>query len=129
MSNASAWQGCLQWCNEDRFDVIAKAEDPNATPAEVTIMLQTLLADRFKLAIHRETKDLVGFALTIGKSGLKLLPAREDERVGAAVDGYKRVFQKIGLAGLASFLKLRRISVLDLTDIKGARFHNRFDAD
>jgi uncharacterized protein (TIGR03435 family) len=114
-------QGCPQWCNEDRFDVIAKAENPEATQAEVTMMLQTLLADRFKLALHRETKDLSGFALVIGKNGHKLQPAREDERVGAALDGYKRIYQKIGMAGLVNSLSQSAgAPVLDLTDLKGA---------
>jgi uncharacterized protein (TIGR03435 family) len=113
-------QGCSQWCNEDKFDVIAKAESPEAGPAEVTVMLQTLLSDRFKLAVHRETKDLSGFALIVGKNGHKLQPAREDERVGAALDGYKRVFQKIGMAGLVNSLSQSAgAPVLDLTDIKG----------
>jgi uncharacterized protein (TIGR03435 family) len=40
-------------------------------------MLQTLLADRFKLALHRETRDLPVYDLTAAKSGLKL-PAPKD---------------------------------------------------
>lgn len=113
-------QGCPQWCNEDKFDVVAKAENPDATQAEVTVMLQSLLADRFKLALRRETKELSGFALVVGKNGHKLQPARDDERVGAAVDGYKRIFQKIGVAGLVNSLSQSAgAPVLDLTDIRG----------
>jgi uncharacterized protein (TIGR03435 family) len=35
-------------------------------------MLQTLLAERFKLAIHRETKELPGLGLTVDKKGLRI---------------------------------------------------------
>ena len=35
-------------------------------------MLATLLADRFRLAMHRETKDIAAYALVIGKNGHKL---------------------------------------------------------
>src|SRR5260370_24437707 len=38
------------------------------------LMLQTLLADRFKLALHRETRELPVYALTLTKGGLKLPP-------------------------------------------------------
>ncbi len=40
-------QGCPRWCDTDLFDVVAKAEDPNVTTAQVEAMLQKLLADRF----------------------------------------------------------------------------------
>jgi uncharacterized protein (TIGR03435 family) len=60
--------GGPSWLETDRFDVIATA--PAATPPEtVRLMLQALLADRFKLVLHKDTKSLPSFALTLGKSG------------------------------------------------------------
>jgi uncharacterized protein (TIGR03435 family) len=44
-------------------------------------MLQTLLADRFKLKLHRESKEMSVYALTIGTSGLKL--QKSDDSCGA----------------------------------------------
>ena len=41
-------------------------------------MLQALLADRFKLTIHRETKELTVYSLVIGKNGLKMQEAKPD---------------------------------------------------
>ena len=41
-------------------------------------MLQSLLADRFKLAIHSESKELPVYALVVGKNGLKLDPPPAD---------------------------------------------------
>jgi uncharacterized protein (TIGR03435 family) len=51
-----------------RFDVIAKL--PADTPrSKVPEMLRSLLADRFKLAIHSETKELPMYGLVVGKNG------------------------------------------------------------
>ena len=66
--------GGPSWLESDRFDVIAKA--PASTPPEtVKLMLQSLLADRFKLVVHKETKPLPSYALTVGKGKPKLKEA------------------------------------------------------
>ena len=44
-------------------------------------MLQSLLADRFRLSLHREMKDLPVYTLTIGKSGAKIRELRADEPI------------------------------------------------
>jgi uncharacterized protein (TIGR03435 family) len=60
--------GGPSWLETDRFDVIASA--PPATSQEtIKLMLQTLLADRFKLAVHTDSKSLPTFALTVGPGG------------------------------------------------------------
>jgi len=55
----------------EKYDVAAKAGHA-AGPDEMRRMLQALLADRFKLAIRRETKEVPVYALTVGKGGAKL---------------------------------------------------------
>ena len=55
----------------DPFVIDAKAEG-TPTARQWRLMLQTLLADRFKLKLHRETKELPVYALVIGKTGSKL---------------------------------------------------------
>ena len=52
----------LNWLNDVTFDIFAKSAAP-ATEAELRNMLQTLLADRFKLAFHRETREIPALAL------------------------------------------------------------------
>jgi uncharacterized protein (TIGR03435 family) len=42
-------------------------------------MLQTLLAERFKVAVHRETKEVAVYALMLAKSGPKLHEVKEDD--------------------------------------------------
>jgi uncharacterized protein (TIGR03435 family) len=63
--------GGPSWLTSARYDVAAKGAE-NATGAEVTSMLQPLLADRFKLSIHRETRELPIYALVVAKNGSKL---------------------------------------------------------
>lgn len=54
--------------NEDRFDIQARAPgDP--TKAEYRLMMQSLLEDRFKLAVHRETQSVPIYALVLAKPG------------------------------------------------------------
>jgi uncharacterized protein (TIGR03435 family) len=50
-------------------------------------MLQSLLEDRFKLKVHRETKELPAYTLTAAKSGFKLPPPKEGDCLGANPDG------------------------------------------
>jgi uncharacterized protein (TIGR03435 family) len=61
------------WVTSDRFDIAAKAEDA-ASPADLGAMLQALLADRFKLAVHRETRQLPIFELLLARSDGALGP-------------------------------------------------------
>src|SRR5262249_25643195 len=65
------------WINSAMYEIQAKAEGP-ATMAELKLMLQDLLADRFKLKLHREKKEMSVYALTRGKNPLKFTPAASD---------------------------------------------------
>lgn len=64
------------WINSERFDVQAKAT-PNTPDSQMRIMVQALLADRFGLQVHRETKESRVFVLTAAKGGMKLHPLKE----------------------------------------------------
>src|SRR5262245_39318937 len=77
----SVWWTGPNWLEFDRFDVFAKV--PNNTPPEtLKLMLQALLADRFKLVVHNDTRPLSGFVLTIGKSKPKLKEADASGKTG-----------------------------------------------
>src|SRR4051794_6394672 len=59
------------WITEGRYDILAKA--PEGTRKEqIPAMLQALLAERFKLEVHREKKEFNVFAIVVGKNGPKL---------------------------------------------------------
>jgi uncharacterized protein (TIGR03435 family) len=66
--------GGPQWVATERFDIIAKAP-PTTPPETVKLMLQTLLADRFKLVLHKDTKTFQSFALMPGKGKTKMKEA------------------------------------------------------
>ncbi len=69
--------GAPGWIDSDPFDITAKADN-----ASVELMygpmLQMLLEDRFGLKIHRATKELPVYSLTMAKSGLKMQPTRPE---------------------------------------------------
>ncbi|HVP00884.1 MAG TPA: TIGR03435 family protein [Bryobacteraceae bacterium] len=60
-----------------RFNIEATMPE-GATEKQVPQMLQALLADRFKLVVHRDSKDQPIYALIVGKGGPKLKPAEPD---------------------------------------------------
>ncbi len=59
------------WINSTRFDIKAKMPS-GATKDDAPLMLQSLLEDRFKMSVRRETKDRQVLALVMGKGGTKL---------------------------------------------------------
>jgi uncharacterized protein (TIGR03435 family) len=63
--------GGPDWLDTERFDITAKADEPVGDHA-LMAMLQTLMAERFKLAIHRETRPIQAYVLEIGRNGSKL---------------------------------------------------------
>jgi uncharacterized protein (TIGR03435 family) len=71
------------WMQHQRFDIAAKMPD-SATAAQLPELLQALLAERFKLAIHRENKEMPVMALVVGKNGVHLEPAAADADAIAA---------------------------------------------
>jgi uncharacterized protein (TIGR03435 family) len=69
------------WINSEIFDIEAKAESPT-TEAQLKLMLQTLLVDRFKLKLHREDREMPVYALVAGKNGVKFPKAPADRDCG-----------------------------------------------
>ena len=63
--------GLPRWARETQFDIVAKAgrDAPNAT---LRLMLQTLLAERFKLVSHQDQKLMPAYVIAVGKDGPKL---------------------------------------------------------
>jgi uncharacterized protein (TIGR03435 family) len=81
--------GGLDWVRKDAFDLQAKMPDdsPDYTTAQfrdgkapqLELMLQALLAERFNLKFHRETKELPVYVLTVVKKGPKLETAKGEK--------------------------------------------------
>lgn len=69
-----------KWVSSDVFEIEARAPISNPTKNQMRLMMQSLLADRFKLAVHFETREAPVLALTLvkpGKTGPKLRPHEE----------------------------------------------------
>ena len=64
------------WMENRRFDVIANVPD-GATRDDVKTMLRNLLADRFKLKLHKESKEVPVYELVVGKGGIKIKEAAQ----------------------------------------------------
>jgi uncharacterized protein (TIGR03435 family) len=119
------------WMDTARYDVVAKASE-KASQDEVRRMMQTLLAERFKLAIHTEQRPTAAYAMTVGKSGSKLQPSEQaavlsQQRCvnGTAKPGHRQVECKhVTAAFLADYLQEMApreltIPVVDQTGITG----------
>ena len=77
LSRSDLVSGGPKWCASDLYDITAKpGGNPYGNGEEVSEMLQSLLAERFKLAIHRESKEVAGYSLVVAADGSKLRPRR-----------------------------------------------------
>ena len=65
--------GGPSWLDLDRFDVSARAPE-GSTPEQAKLMLQALLAERFSLKLHKDSKELPGYGLSAGGGGLRCVP-------------------------------------------------------
>ncbi len=73
------------WLDSDQYDVEAKAGGP-ATKEQLQLMLRALLADRFRLSFHRETKELQVYELVTRKNGPKVRAATAGMNMRQLVD-------------------------------------------
>lgn len=65
------------WLDSDCYEIFAKVPQ-GATRDQIPMMLQALLAERFKMVAHKESRPSTGYALVIDKNGPKLKEAAED---------------------------------------------------
>jgi uncharacterized protein (TIGR03435 family) len=79
-----ALSGLPGWVMTDHYDIQAKP-DPSMTltPESLQQMLQTMLEDRFKLKVRRETKDSPVYALVLGKNGVKMKQSADQTPISA----------------------------------------------
>jgi uncharacterized protein (TIGR03435 family) len=64
------------WISFEKFDIDAKAENLSSARQKLS-MLQALLADRFKLTLHRETRESPVYNLVVSRGGLKMRPSKD----------------------------------------------------
>jgi uncharacterized protein (TIGR03435 family) len=113
------------WMDSATFDVIANVPK-GATREQANLMLQNLLADRFQLKVHRETRERPMFALMVARNGPKLKasvdnPGAPKPRGTLWSGGRKKLeFDKWTMASFAQTLELDvDRPVIDMTGLKG----------
>jgi uncharacterized protein (TIGR03435 family) len=116
------------WLDEDCFEIFAKMPE-GATSDQVPAMLQALLAERFKLAAHKEDRPSPVYALVVDKNGPKLkesdsssnfLGAHAGQTMFRAGLGTTGIKGSMTMASLARYLSGRGYGpVQDFTGLKG----------
>ncbi len=73
--------GGPDWVDSDSYDINAKIPEAftHRKSDDVSRMVQRLLAERFRLAVHREPRQFSGYELLATKQGLKMAPAKPRE--------------------------------------------------
>jgi uncharacterized protein (TIGR03435 family) len=110
------------WLDDNRYDIVAKTA--GETPGErQRVMMQTLLAERFKLTFHRETKEMPAYVFTVAKGGHKLKPSEgegEMEVKASSTGKMAAAFTHVTLAQLSEMASspLQGV-VVDQTGLKG----------
>jgi uncharacterized protein (TIGR03435 family) len=139
--------GGPSWITSEHFDIVANSEAANLSPQQRWLMVRALLADRFKLKMHTESREQSVFALVLarrdGVPGEHLTPSHTDcapptaprtepfdlsrpNQCGVIAGGPGRMnFRGVTLDVLAAQLSARvGRSVVDRTGLAG-----RFDLD
>jgi uncharacterized protein (TIGR03435 family) len=126
--------GGPSWVNSDRFSILAKAngfEPEPYDPRQITQRqydsmreqmrpkLQTLLADRFQLQLHRETREEPVYSLVVGKNGAKLQPSKDFHGLGGGKGQFKANGASMEMLAGALAGQLGR-PVIDRTGLAGA---------
>jgi uncharacterized protein (TIGR03435 family) len=120
--------GGPSWLETDFFDINAKPEGdglPNRKQLEV--MIQKLLADRFKLAFHRDKKEMTAFVIVVGKNGSKLTKSAGDPN-GLPGLGFRGLGAMAARnANMSDFAGLMQSMVLDRPVVDQTGLAGRFD--
>jgi uncharacterized protein (TIGR03435 family) len=111
------------WLNDERYDITAKSAQP-APVEQLKAMLQTLLADRLDVRLHRETRELPVYVLIAGVNGPKLHRSTGNGDSEVRTKDGSLIFTNTSMSQFAEHLATIRRQVdrpvLDKTGIRGA---------
>jgi uncharacterized protein (TIGR03435 family) len=97
------------WLTSLGYDVVAKV--PAGVPADqVPLMLQTLLAERFKLKLHRESKTIGVYALIVGKGGPKLKESDPADLAGVPGPGVRMLVTPNGGREISGHMTMAQLT-------------------
>jgi uncharacterized protein (TIGR03435 family) len=117
-----------EWVASDKFDISGQPDgEGQPSQQQWKVMLQKLLAERFKLAFHRENKELAVYAITVDKSGPKLTKSADDPNGPPSM-----LFRGLGMlparnASMAEFAGVLQAVVLDRPVVDQTKLAGKFD--
>ncbi len=120
-------RGGPRWLDQDPYSFDGWAGSRAVETNQIRRMLQTLLAERFKLAIHRETEEAMAYKLVVAKSGPKLQEAQTGQpaSINWSGLGHVTVTENSDMSGLISILSTALGGpVRDETGLKGSYSFN-----
>lgn len=106
--------GGTGWMVDDKYTIVTKDEARNPGGAEPSAMgdaqrmqaedrlmakVRAMLADRFQLKVHRETREMPVYLLTIAKGGLRMQAAPEDGHNDAGLNAFRTNEARAGVVG------------------------------
>ena len=109
------------WLDSARYEIAGKAAGP-ATEDQLRLMMQALLQERFKLELHRQTKELAAYVLVVGKNGPKVQESKTEGE--ASIDVNQRqlsvTVQRTPVTQLIDMMStVLRAPVIDMTGLTG----------
>jgi uncharacterized protein (TIGR03435 family) len=113
-----------EWMGSTRYDISAKAGEA-VKEDQLRVMLRALLAERFKLTLHPETKEMAAFVLVPAKGGIKVHESQTEGEMAVEAGNGK----SITLKGVSAEMFLEELSnglhapVINKTGLEG-----RYDA-
>lgn len=107
-----------EWLGKLGYDISATVP-VGASVDDFRKMLQSLLAERFKLTVHRGTKDVSGYALEVAKNGAKLVKSRDAAAIAAALGDEKKPSAKHDEAVQAMASRTQSFNALVMIDENG----------
>jgi len=121
-------EGLPEWATTDKYEITARPEGtgiPN--DRQLKLLFQKLLAERFKLALHRDKKEQSVYALTAARAGSKMTPSAGDPNglPGLAFQGLGKLV--VVNATMADFAGLFQTSVLDRPVVDQTGITGRYD--
>jgi len=114
--------GGPNWIGTEQWDIVAKAEgfSDRIPRDQLRSMFRSLIENRFQLKIHRESKDLPAYNLTVAKGGLKLAPNAGEPGPMLRFGRGELTGKKVPMAMVLQVLSQTLVrTVVDKTDLKG----------
>lgn len=116
------------WLESDCFDIVAKLPQGSTTD-RIPAMLQALLAERFKMSAHKESRPSTGYALVVDKGGQKIKQVTDDSATMGKLPRNAIAIGKRGSGALKGIMTMDRLvkalstegygQVVDDTALKG----------